>query len=411
MMRFLTLAALALTAVPTSLLAWGQPTHGCISYNLLEKHGTAMPKVCTDTATRNTYLHASYSPDMYVLQGPEYVHLDRQFALYLFKHAKNARQLAIAYGWSTHQEEDSVGHGRYITEVGMTHLLKELTMDARFLFQGSRGEATTVREAGAAWDAEQIENASRDYAAKYGSKYPVISQAKSNTTGYVFSAYMTAVKGVLYALWYGRIKWKPDLYPRTEWQGYLLESVEQARKWCGDPFSFSNASADLKQSDRFAGLFKTPELGDEVAPVREEAPLVESSETLANVAAAVGAYQAQAKRQPMVSPFGNPKDPERANSHLMLQSERLVALGQKLMACPSIKVEERAEGGFHEVRCKVVSKRKFMVDMARLLKESGAVGTDARVAPGAGGTMEDFFTSLAQDAEKAAQEAPEEPEN
>lgn len=410
MMRLALLAAVALIVAPSHVLAWGQPTHGAISFNVLERFAGEMPRVCSDPATRNTYLHASYSPDQYVLQGPEYVHLDRNFSLFLFKHAKNARQLAIAYGWSTHQEEDSVGHGRYITEDGMTHLLKELTMDARFLFQGSRGESQTVKEAGAAWDAEQIEAASRDYTAKYGSKYKVISQAMANTTGYVFTAYMTAVKGILYALWYGRIKWKPDLYPRTEWQGYVLESVEQARKWCKDPFSFSNSSLEAADAARFQGLFKQPDLSNEVEPVREEAPLEDSAATLARVTAAVESYSANRKRAPLVSSFGNPKDAEHGNSHIMLQNEKLVALGGELLKCQSIKLEERTEGGFHHVRARVLSKKKFMVDMARLLKNSGVFGTDARVAPGAGGSMQDFLNSLAADAEKAAQEAPEEPE-
>lgn len=409
-MRVLVLALFALSLVPGHVLAWGQPTHGAISYNVLEKHGAAMPRVCTDAATRNTYLHASYSPDQYVLQGPEYVHLDRNFSLYLFKHAKNARQLALAYGWSTHQEEDSVGHGRYITEVGMTHLLKELTMDARFLFQGSRGESQTVKEAGAAWDGEQIEAASRDYTAKYGTKYKVITASMANTVGYVFTAYMTAVKGICYALWYGRIKWKPDLYPRSEWQPYVLESVEQARKWCKDPFSFSNSSLEVADAARFQGLFKQPDLSNEVEQVREEAPLVDSNETLANVTAAVASYQNNRKRAPMASAFGNPTDPEHGNSHLMLQNDKLIALGGELLKSQSIKLEEHAEGGFHQVRARVLSKKKFMVDMARLLKESNLFGADARVAPGAGGSMTDFLNSLVKDAEKAAQEAPEEPE-
>lgn len=408
------LAALLVALLcPASLFAWGQPTHACISHNTLEKHAATMPKVCLDPATRPTYLHASYSPDMYVLQGPEYVHVDRQFSLLLFQHAKTARQLALAYGWSTHQEEDSVGHGRYITESGLPHMYKELVMDARFLFQGSRGESTTVKELGSAWDAEQIEAATRDYAAKYGSKHPVISQAMANTTGYVFAAYITAVKGVLYALWYGRIKWKPDLYPRSQWQGFLLESVEQTRKWCADPFSFSGSSSELSAAVGFTALFKAPGHAElEVAPSVEAAPVAPEF-TNAQVARAVAAYEQEAGKRPLVRAFGRASNHDSGSSHVLLQHSRFVKLGQKLMASGGIKLEERADGAYHQVRARVTSKRKFMKDLSSMLKQGGAApfAADARVARGAGGAVEDFFGELAKDADKAAQEAPEEPEN
>lgn len=410
MNRMLALALLALAAVPSSLLAWGQPTHACLSYDTIEAHGAKMPKVATDPATKDTYLHASYSPDMYVLQGPEYVHLDREFSLFLFKHAKTARQLAIAYGWSTHQEEDSVGHGRYIREVGLPHLYKELCMDCRFLMQGSRGESDTVKGIAAAWDAEQIEAATRDYAAKYGSKWPVISQSTANTTGYVFSAYCTAVKGVLYALWYGRIKWHKEIYPRSEWQGYVQEAVEQAHKWCEDPFSFSGSTAETESAKRFTALFAAPSNGDEVAPSTADAalPLIEPEKTLANVAAAVSGYEEAKSKTPRVSAFGG-KNGE--NSHVLLQGTEFIKLGNTLMQSKSLQVEEKNEGTFHMVRTHIKNKKAFLKDLATALKSSGLTMKDARIAPGAGGSMDDFFSGLQHDAEQGASDAPAEPEN
>ena len=407
MTRMLALALLALGLAPSNLLAWGQCTHACLTFDTLEKHGAEMPKVATDPATKDTYIHASYSPDMYVLQGPEYVHLDREFSLLLFKHAKTARQLAVAYGWSTHQEEDSVGHGRYITEVGLPHMYKEMVMDSRFLFQGSKGESDTVKHAGAAWDAEMIEAASRDYSEKYGSKYPVISQAMANTTGYVFSAYITALKATEYALWYGRVKWHSDLYPRSEWQGYVAEAVDQAHKWCADPFSFSGSSAETANAAMFKTLFVAPAQGEEVAPAGDLTE-VNPDQTLANIANAVAGYDEHQSKMPRVSAFGG-KGPEGEVSHVMLQQARFIKLGQKLLTTKNIKVQETGEGAFHEVRTQITSKRKFLADVARLLKETSAV--DARVAPGASGTMDGFFSDLQKDAEKGSQDAPEEPEN
>ncbi|MBI3891590.1 MAG: hypothetical protein HY303_08685 [Candidatus Wallbacteria bacterium] len=163
----LPLSVLALSLMPGAALGWGQPDHAVLGLHVVEQFGSVLPAFCTAPDTRNTFIMANYSPDYFVLQGPHYVHLDRNFPIFMIAHAQDSRALAYAYGWGAHQEEDEVGHGRYIIEKGLPHLYKEIVMGTRLMYQGNDTERKMVRSCSSVWDARLINLASKDYVAKY----------------------------------------------------------------------------------------------------------------------------------------------------------------------------------------------------------------------------------------------------
>lgn len=392
---------------PGQLAAWGQPAHAVTSWNTILKYGDRLPSACRDDDTRDLYLYASYGPDQYILHGPEYIHIDRHFSQMLFARAQSKEQLAFAYGWVSHQEQDVSGHGRYITESGMDHIYKELVIDSRLLKQGDFGERRVVREMKSVWDTGMISGATEDYVARYGSKYPVLSPANVNTTGYVFSVYLVAVKGILYALWYGRVKWKPSLFPRDDWHLFEEESVVQTYRWVHAPLSFGTDTRELQRLENFGfkmmdgeGLEppEFPSLGSGVA--------VGEAQTLDAIHAALEEFKSTE------DPFTKGVSPNflaaaTASSHVGVKDQRFVLLGERLIESGAVGMKESVVGDIHQVEVEVKSLRKLLVELGRALAKGGEWGGERVDLTGG----DDLFTQLGEIVDRAADEAPDAPED
>lgn len=398
--------------LPRLALGWGQPTHAAIAEYALKKGGAKLDAACTSPATRDVFVYGSYSPDIFLMHGPRYIHVDRDFSKFMYAHAKDQRQLALAHGWGAHQEQDTMGHGRYIVEHGLPHVLKELSVDTRLYMQGPDFIKHCVRNLQSIWDDEQIAAASADYAAKYGNGAKTISAANARASGYVYSAYLGAVKGAMIALWYGRLKWKPELYPKTDWDPFVDMSADQTLRWCLSPQSFASSSQEIEQRQNFAQREGGEEqLFSEDLPPAPEMQDVSPEDALAELKTAMNVYrteeQAEAAAAAPASHGLRGCDVCRRDSHVLLDSSRFVELGNALLTSGAMSLVEQRHEAFHVVRIKVQSKRRLLKEMVSFL------GSDLfAVSEGAEATEEDdFFTQLKQLAEKGLDTAGEGPED
>ncbi|MBI4869883.1 MAG: hypothetical protein HY816_23325 [Candidatus Wallbacteria bacterium] len=348
------LLSLALfTLLPDLAGAWGQPDHAVLGLQVVQKYGSSLPAFLTAPETRNTFILANYSPDYFVLQGPHYVHLDRNFPIFMISHARDSRALAYAYGWGAHQEEDEVGHGRYIVEKGMPHLYKEIVMGARLMYQGTSEERKLVRNASSVWDARLINLATKDYRAKYGpEKYREISEIEANTVGYAFAAYLAGLKAVQVVLWYGRLKWKPDIYPISQWSGYQAEAVEQCRKWAIDPMAFSNVSDESERRQLFQKAFAS---GDEAVPLAQPMVKVDSSKTKVRIRQAVQAMTAGAAKT-----AGKGDQP--IGGHPLMANPEFLDVCDGMLDSRSVKVQEQASGDTRQIDVQVTEDKQLLKD-------------------------------------------------
>ncbi len=403
----LAILVLFLGVSPDRLLAWGQPEHAVIGETMLRRYSGEVPGELSASATRDAYVYGCYGPDGYLFHGPEYVHLDRHFGLLLLQNARDSRTMAFAYGWASHQEQDVSGHGRYIRESGLTHLKKEITLGTRIRYQGEGYERDVIKGMKAIFDVDQIHTSSVQYAERFGAHNQVVSRRHAELAGLGYGAYLTALKGILWASWYGYLKWKPSVFPRSEWQRTFEESVVYTRDWCKDPQSFSGSASEALRVglfDRFSAEAFSPRAEPRTTELTERDP-------------AAAAHRVRNAVQELITGDGGPVAGIRTSrpglvartvypaSHGMLRDDQLVSLGAELANSSGIRMEEKTDGSFWSVEPVVVDAKAMGRDLLRILKDRGDMGIFSAGHPE--GERDEFFTNLEAYTERALEQGSE----
>jgi hypothetical protein len=232
-------------------------------------------------------------------------------------------------------------------------MYKEIVMGARLMYQGTSEERKLVRNASSVWDARLINLATKDYRAKYGpEKYREISEIEANTVGYAFAAYLAGLKAVQVVLWYGRLKWKPDIYPISQWSGYQAEAVEQCRKWAIDPMAFSNVSDESERRQLFQKAFAS---GDEAVPLAQPMAKVDSSKTKVRIRQAVQAMTAGAAKT-----AGKGDQP--IGGHPLMANPEFLDVCDGMLDSRSVKVQEQASGDTRQIDVQVSEDKQLLKD-------------------------------------------------
>lgn len=394
--------SLGLAAVASSF-AWGQPEHAVLGETVLRKASAALPPELSAPETRGTYVYGCFSPDGFLFHGPTYVHLDRQFAVFMLNRARDARGVAAAYGWASHMEQDAAGHGRYIKESGLTHLIKEVACGTRVRYQGADWEKDTIRGLRAVFDADQIHQASVDYATTYGAEYDVISKRHARLTGTGYAAYLTALKGIMFANYYGNLKWRPQKYPRSEFQPALTEAAGLTENWCRDFRSFSRSTAESLKSALFGHLeelLAEPPLG---APGPLEA--VPSERAAHEVREAVQEIMELRRAAPRPPLFAHHDFQEARgdlpDSHVLVQDPAFYELGASLATSSAVQMVEHTDGSFYSIEPVITDEELLVRDMLEVLEGQGGVGFFAE--GGLAGDRGEFYQQLREVTRKAVE--------
>lgn len=403
------LSLLAALALPALGLAWGQPEHAVQGAETLKRFGHELPPSLSVPGAREDFIYACYSPDGYLFHGPEYVHLDRHFALMLQSRATDARGEALAYGWASHQEQDTAGHGRYINDSGLAHLKKELSVGTRLRYQGSRWEKDIIKGMRAVFDVDAIHDSSKEYVNHFGSQYEVITKRHAKITGYGYAAYLTALKSIQWSMYYGYLKWKPSKYPRSEWQIPFVESVILTRDWCKDPFSFSGTLSQVLRKGAFGAM---------VARALNPEPLAVESE-LIEQDPADAAHRVRGAVAELLAKDGGAVSGARSmtgelhvdhfpDSHVLVRDDQFVQLGAALATSSGIRMEERTDGHFYEVEPVVVDPTALARDTLAILRErSGGLGAASTGIFASGqprGERAEFFDMIEEYTQRALEE-------
>ena len=385
-------AGLAGCLLAPGALGWGQPDHAVLGEGTLRAHGAELPPELSDQASRDAFVYGCYSPDGYLFHGPTYVHLDRHYAVLMLKHARDARGRALAYGWAAHMEQDVAGHGRYIKESGLSHLKKEMAVGTRLRHQGKGWEKDVIRGLRAIFDVEQVHGASAEYAAIHGSGYEVISKRHAKLTGLGYSAYLTALHGVMFANYWGHLRWKKGKYPRSDWQFAFDESLGLTTMWAKDFHAFSRSSIAARQRGRFSRLQAALSLPP-AAPTAAPLVALEGDTLRSEVVDAVrqlSAERAAAAAVPVFPPAGyDAARGDMPSSHVLVQDPDFYELGAQLLEADAASLSGETDGSFYSVEPRPENVRKVLEAMQEAL-EGSLVGV--RSTPGERGR---FYSELA----------------
>lgn len=382
-------------------LGWGQPEHAVLGEATLQKFAADLPGDLSAPDTRETYVYACYSPDGFLFHGPVYVHLDRRFAVLLLQHAQDARQRALAYGWASHMEQDVAGHGRYIRESGLDHLKKEIACGTRVRWQGQKWEKKVIQGLRAVFDVDQVHLASADYAAEHpGSE--VLSRRHVKLTGLGYSAYLTALHGVMFANYWGNLKWNSDKYPRSEWQFAFDESIGLTHEWAKDFHAFSRSSVASMRRGRFARLQAALAIPAEVPRAAPLEP-IEGVDIRAEVVDAVRELSAgrAAANRPLHfmghDDHGHAHEGDLPHSHVLVQDPDFFELGARILEAKAADVSGQTDGHFYDLEPRPKDARAVLTAMRDALGGGGALA-GLRSAPGERGQ---FYAELAALTEEA----------
>lgn len=374
-------------------LGWGQPDHAVLGEGTLRRHGSELPPELSDQASRDAFVYGCYSPDGYLFHGPDYVHLDRHYAVLMLKHAKDARGRALAYGWAAHMEQDVAGHGRYIKEGGLSHLEKELAVGTRIRHQGKGWEKDVIRGLRAIFDVEQVHAASAEYVATHGAGYKVISRRHARLTGLGYSAYLTALHGVMFANYWGNLRWRKNKFPRSGWQQYFDESLTLTTMWSKDFQAFSRSSVAARQHGKFSRLQAALDLPP-AAPVASPLSALEGETLRREVVDAVrelSAKRAAANAQPIFTHAGfDAAAGDMPYSHVLVQDPDFFELGAQLLEADAASLSGETDGSFYSVEPRPEDARRVLTAMRDALEGAALVGM--RSSPGERGQ---FFSELA----------------
>ncbi|MBI3891591.1 MAG: hypothetical protein HY303_08690 [Candidatus Wallbacteria bacterium] len=175
---------------------------------------------------------------------------------------------------------------------------------------------------------------------------------EANTVGYAFAAYLAGLKAVQCAMWYGRIKWKSDLFPRSEWSGFQNEAAEQCRKWCVNPMSFSNVSDDGQRKQLFQKAFAE---GDEAVPLATPMVKVDATQTKVRIRQAVqaltgGTAKTNVRREPAMG------------GHPLMQNPEFFAVCDGLLDSKSVQLAEQASGDTRQIDVDIKEDKQLLKD-------------------------------------------------
>jgi hypothetical protein len=385
--------ALAGCLLAPAALGWGQPDHAVLGEGTLRAHSSELPPELSDQASRDAFVYGCYSPDGYLFHGPDYVHLDRHYAVLMLKHARDERGRALAYGWAAHMEQDVAGHGRYIKESGLDHLKKELSVGTRIRYQGKRWEKKVIKGLRAIFDVEQVHAASAEYVATHGGGYKVISRRHAKLTGLGYSAYLTALHGVMFANYWGNLKWRKGKYPRSEWQFAFDEALGLTHMWSKDFHSFARSSVAARQRNRFSELQAALDLPP-AAPAASPLTLLDGRALRAEVVNAVrelSEERAKAGATPLFAHAGfDAAQGDMPYSHVLVQDPDFYELGARILEADAATLDGETDGSFYAVEPRPQDPRSVLLAMQDALESGALVGL--RSMPGERGQ---FFSELA----------------
>lgn len=385
--------------LPSLAWGWGQPEHAVLGETVLRRFGEKLPAELSQPESRDAFVYGCFSPDGFLFHGPTYVHLDRHFAALLLARATDAREFALAYGWASHQQQDAAGHGRYIKEDGLDHLKKEVSLGTRVRYQGSGFEKRIIKSLKAIFDADLIHQASQDYADTHGPETKVISRRHAQVTGMGYGAYLTGLKGVMFATYYGKLRRNPDLYPRSEWQFAFDEAIGLTQDWCQNFGAFSRSSLDQLRSQNFLARLDSSR-SVEVRPLETEPPERTKEAVLEAVDELLQTRAKAAHRPAFTDPGFEASRGDLPYSHVMVQDDLFLKMGAHLVASDAVEMRSQSDGSFTVVEPIVVDEAALLRELVQFLDDLpetvGVKNSDGFV-----GERGSFFQELQENAHKA----------